>query len=118
MESTPDDIQAMGCAIHQFWIDRVNECTRAGVLKDGEPMEVGMTLWAHAHGLVQLFQRGRLNTDEAGFRRLVKESGARLFSGLMTDDFAERVGELVGVNGGAPHAGTGAENGMGGGSRG
>jgi len=91
MDAIPEDINSMGCAIHQFWNDRVNECMRAGVLKDSDPEDVGMTLWAHAHGLVQLYHQGRLNTDEASFRRLVRESGVRLFRGLMTDEYAARV---------------------------
>jgi AcrR family transcriptional regulator len=91
MDSIPDDIQSMGCAIHQFWNDRVSECMRAGVLKEGDPRDVSMTMWAHAHGLLQLYHQGRLNTDEAGFRRLVEESSARLFAGVMTDEFAARL---------------------------
>jgi len=97
MESIPDDIESMGCAIHQFWNDRVSECMRAGILKDGNSEDVGLTLWAHAHGLLQLFQQGRLNTDEAGFRRLVEESSARLFFGVLTDEFARRYAAEVGV---------------------
>lgn len=89
MECLPDDIQSMGCAIHQFWIDRVGECMRAGILKEGAPEDIGLTLWAHAHGLVQLYQQGRLNTDEAGFRTLVAGSTARFFSGVMTEESAE-----------------------------
>jgi AcrR family transcriptional regulator len=88
MESIPDDIESMGCSIHQFWNDRVNECMRAGILKESTSEDVGMTLWAHAHGLLQLYHQGRLDTDEAGFRRLVEESSNRLFLGLMTDEFA------------------------------
>jgi AcrR family transcriptional regulator len=95
MDAIPDDIQSMGCAIHQFWNDRVNECMRTGVLKEGDPEGVGLTLWAHSHGMVQLYQQGRLNTDEAGFRRLMKASGARLFGGLMNDDYAARLAGLV-----------------------
>jgi AcrR family transcriptional regulator len=91
MDSIPEDIQAMGCAIHQFWNDRVSECMRAGVLKDSDPEEVGLTLWGHHHGLVQLYHQGRLKTDADGFRTLVKESSARLFSGLMTEEYAEQV---------------------------
>jgi hypothetical protein len=60
---------------------------RVGVLKDGDPMGVSLTMWAHAHGLLQLYHQGRLNTDEAGFRRLVKESSGRLFAGIATDAF-------------------------------
>lgn len=93
MDSIPDDIETMGCAIHQFWNDRVIECMHAGVLRDGHPEEVGVTIWAHAHGLIQLYQQGRLNTDESGFRRLVKESGLRLFTGLMTEDFAAQIAD-------------------------
>jgi AcrR family transcriptional regulator len=91
MEAIPEDIEAMDCAIHQFWNDRVNECMRAGILKEGDPQDVSLTMWAHAHGLIQLYSQGRLNTDEAGFRRLVKESSARIFAGMMTEEFAERL---------------------------
>jgi len=87
MDSIPDDIESMECAIHQFWNDRVTECMRAGILKEGNPQEVSLTMWAHAHGLIQLYHQGRLNTDEDGFRRLVKESSDRLFAGILTDDF-------------------------------
>jgi AcrR family transcriptional regulator len=99
MDAIPDDIEAMGCAIHQFWIDRVGECMRAGVLKEGNPQDVSLTMWAHAHGLVHLYQQGRLNTDEAGFRRLVKESSERLFFGMVTEDFAERIALMGGTEG-------------------
>lgn len=90
MDEIPEDIQAMGCALGQFWNDRVSECMRAGVLKEALPEGVGLTVWAHTHGLVQLYQQGRLNTDEVGFRRLVEESSLRLFGGLLTDEFRER----------------------------
>jgi AcrR family transcriptional regulator len=88
MEAIPDDIESMGCAIHQFWNDRVNECMRAGVLKEGNPEDVSLTLWAHAHGMLQLYHQGRLKTDEEGFRRLMKESSERLFAGVVTEEFA------------------------------
>ena len=95
MDEIPEDIKAMGCAVGQFWNDRVSECMRAGVLKEALPEEAGLTVWAHAHGLVQLYQQGRLNTDEEGFRRLMDESSLRLFGGLLTDEFRGRLTELV-----------------------
>ena len=112
MESFPDDIESMGCAIQQFWIDRVNECMRAGVLKDGDPQAVGVTLWAHAHGLIQLYHRRRLNTDEAGFRRLVKESSTRLFAGVMTDESTKRLGASESTGDGEVLAGATTEAGI------
>jgi len=108
MEAIPDDIEAMGCAIHQFWNDRVNECMRAGILKESSSEDVGLTLWAHAHGLLQLFHQGRLDTDEAGFRRLVEESSDRLFLGLMTEDFVARLAAEEGAE-----VGEGTEVGVG-----
>jgi len=91
MDSIPADIETMGCAIHQFWNDRVIECMRAGVLKEGNPEDVSLTMWAHAHGLLQLYHQGRLNGDKADLRRLMDESSARLFAGIMTDEYAEQL---------------------------
>lgn len=84
MAALPEDIEGMGCAIHQFWIDRVGECMRAGILKEGDPLDVSMTMWAHAHGMVQFFQQGRLGTDAAAFRKLFGLSALRLMAGVGT----------------------------------
>jgi AcrR family transcriptional regulator len=81
----PEDIEAMGCAIHQFWIDRVSECMREGVLAEGDPLETSLTLWAHAHGLIDLFHHGLLGKDVEAFRKLFIASGARLMAGVATD---------------------------------
>jgi len=89
MERLPEDIEAMGCAIHQFWIDRVNECMRAGILQEGDPLQVSLTMWAHSHGMVQLFHQGHLGSDEKAFRALMEESGARLMAGLATETFVD-----------------------------
>lgn len=88
MTAIPDDIEAMGCAIHQFWIDRVGECVRAGILREADPFELSVTMWAHAHGIVQLYYQGRLGKDVDGFRALFKQSGQRLMAGVATKEFA------------------------------
>jgi len=89
MQALPDDIEAMGCALHQFWIDRVSECMRSGVLRDEDPLAVSCTMWAHAHGMVQLFHQGRLGTtDSATFRTMFEESWERLLVGIATETFA------------------------------
>jgi len=85
MAKVPEDIEAMGCAIHQFWIDRVSECMRAGVLMEGDPLETSLTLWAHAHGLIDLFHHGLLGKDVEAFRKLFIASGARLMAGVATN---------------------------------
>ena len=88
MVELPEDIEAMSCARHQFWIDRVRECMDAGILKDGDPTQTALTMWAHAHGLLQLHRQGHLQIDEAEFRVLFQESGARLMCGVATEAFA------------------------------
>jgi AcrR family transcriptional regulator len=88
MAGLPADIEAMGCATHQFWIDRVSECMRAGMLVEGDPLEASLTMWAHAHGLVQLFHQGHLGKDVEAFRKMFRESGVRLMVGLASRDFA------------------------------
>ena len=85
MTEVPEDIEAMGCAIHQFWIDRVSECMRAGVLVEGDPLETSLTMWAHSHGLIHLFHHGILGNDVAAFRKLFIASGTRLMAGVATN---------------------------------
>lgn len=87
MAALPEDIEAMGCAIHQFWIDRVGECMRAGILVDGDPLDVSLTMWAHAHGLVQLYHQGHLGKDVEAFRKMFRESWTRLMAGLARKEY-------------------------------
>ena len=93
MVELPADIEAMSSARHQFWIDRVRECMDAGILKDGDPRQTGLTMSAHAHGLLQLYRQGHLQIDDAAFRALFEESGARLMSGVATEAFAADLAE-------------------------
>lgn len=88
MSALPDDIEAMGCAVHQFWVDRVRECQDAGIMKEGDPMQVSLTMWAHAHGLVSLYHHGHFRMDEAAFRTQFERSGMLMMRGMATDDFA------------------------------
>ncbi len=88
MERLPDDIEAQGCAVHQFWVDRVREVQDAGLIKPGDPMEVSLTMWAHAHGMLALYNHGHFQMDEATFRKSFQESGARMMAGVATETFA------------------------------
>lgn len=88
MEGGSEELEAQACAIGQFWNDRVRECVEAGILREGDPEGIGLTLWAHFHGLLTLYLRGMLQVEEAMFRSMVRASAARLFRGLGTDAFA------------------------------
>ncbi|MDX1646369.1 MAG: TetR/AcrR family transcriptional regulator [Longimicrobiales bacterium] len=98
MESIPPDIEALRSATHQFWLDRVRECMEAGILRPGDPEETSVTMWAHAHGMVQLYHQGHLDADPEAFRALFKASGARLMAGVATPDFAATM-ETMGSDG-------------------
>ncbi|MSR36623.1 MAG: TetR/AcrR family transcriptional regulator [Gemmatimonadetes bacterium] len=93
VEAVRAETAEQGCAVGQFWNDRVREAIEAGLLRDGDPQSIGMTLWAHAHGLVSLYLKGMLPVEEGQFRALIKGSGARLMNGLGTRELAARSAE-------------------------
>ena len=78
------------CAIGQFWSDRVREMIDAGYFREGDPQEISLTLWAHAHGLVSIYHRGLLHLEsEKDFSRLMTDSFVRVLEGLGTERFGE-----------------------------
>ncbi len=101
MTELPDDIEAMGCSVHQFWIDRVRECVDEGILEHGDPVQMSVTMWAHAHGLLSLYHHGHFRMDERTFREQFHVSSTRMLIGLATRTFAaelaDRPKEQVGL---------------------
>jgi len=91
MAELPEDIEAMGCALHQFWVDRVRECMDAGILKPGDPVQMSLTIWAHAHGLVSLYHHGHFRIDQETFRAQFRASGRVMLMGIATEEFAAAV---------------------------
>ena len=81
-EKLPEEVEAQVCAVGQFWSDRVRECMEAGLLRGTTTDDVSVTLWGHAHGLISLYLRGVLRTDEKGFRALYRSSACRMLEGL------------------------------------
>mgnify|MGYP001544891013 CR=1 FL=1 len=88
LRAASDELEALGCAIGQFWHDRVRECMDDGILLEGDHEGISTTLWAHAHGLITLHRKGVLmregTLDEMEFRRLFELSGLRMLRGLAT----------------------------------
>lgn len=87
-EGLPAEIENQACAVGQFWNDRVRECMDSGILRRGDPKDISVTLWTHAHGLVTLYLRGVLRIDEEGFRELYASSSRRVLAGLATEECA------------------------------
>ncbi len=94
-EQVPEEITAQGCAVGQFWNDRVRECIEAGLLREGDPEAIGISLWSHAHGLISLYLKGMLPLAEDDLRALYRASCARVLMGLGTRSYAERLAEAL-----------------------
>lgn len=91
----PEEVCAQIGAVGQFWHDRLRELMDAGLLREGDPHDVGVTLWAHSHGLISLYLRGFLHVDEDEFRALYAVSSRRALSGMTTEAF-RYAGEMEG----------------------
>jgi AcrR family transcriptional regulator len=68
----------------QFLVDRVEECMRAKVLREGDSTEIAAIIWAHVHGLVSLRLSGHLGRagPDAEFTRFYEAAVERLVTGL------------------------------------
>lgn len=78
----PDDFAARRSAAFSLLADRVAAAMVARELRDDDPNEVALTLWAHAHGLIVLQLAGRFGPQLAPYRRAFDGSLARLLAGL------------------------------------
>ncbi|MFK2892965.1 TetR/AcrR family transcriptional regulator [Dyella flagellata] len=80
----PEDFRARHSPTFNVVIDAVIEGMAQGVLKQDDPYDVAMTMWAHQHGLIALYRAGRFSYDEAQFRAFYKQSMRRLLDGIQT----------------------------------
>jgi AcrR family transcriptional regulator len=78
----PEDFRARQSPTLNVVADAVAEGVQLGVLKQDDPWDVAMSLWAHAHGLVALYRAGRFSYDETQFRTFYFESIGRLIDGI------------------------------------
>lgn len=62
--------------------DAVAEGMNQGVLREDDPWDVAMTLWAQAHGLIALYRAGRFNYNAKQFRQYYLASIRRLLNGI------------------------------------
>jgi len=80
----PEDFRARRSPTLNVVADAVAEGMRMGVLREDDPWDVAMTLWAHTHGLVALYRAGRFSYDERQFRVFYRASIGRLLDGIKT----------------------------------
>jgi hypothetical protein len=98
VEAVKAEVASQGCAVSQFWNDRVREAIDAGILEKGDPEAVGMTLWAHAHGFISLYLKGMLALDAVVFRGLYERSSHRMMRGLGTRPYAQTLSDAAEAN--------------------
>ena len=78
----PEDFHARRSPTFNVTLDAVIEGMAKGVLKQDDPHDVTMSLWAHGHGLIALYRAGRFSYDEAQFRAFYIQSLRRLLDGI------------------------------------
>jgi AcrR family transcriptional regulator len=78
----PEDFRARRSPTLNLIADAVAEGIDAGVLREDDPWDAAMTLWAHTHGLIALYRAGRFSFGERDFRTFYKQSLQRLFDGM------------------------------------
>lgn len=80
----PEDFKAGHSPTLNVVQDVVVEAQQAGALRAGDPWDIAMSLWAHAHGLIALYRADRFSYDERQFRAFYEASLQRLLDGLRT----------------------------------
>ncbi|OOG38243.1 TetR/AcrR family transcriptional regulator [Rhodanobacter sp. C05] len=78
----PEDFHARRSPTFNVALDTIIEGMAQGVLKQDDPYDVTMAVWAQQHGLVALYRAGRFSYDEAQFRAFYLQSLGRLIDGI------------------------------------
>ncbi|MDB4915133.1 MAG: regulatory protein TetR [Gemmatimonadetes bacterium] len=77
-----DENMSVTAASFEILRGAVADAISAGALARRNSVEVTLTVWAQAHGLVSLYVAGRFGGGEESFRRLFDNSIALLLGGL------------------------------------
>jgi AcrR family transcriptional regulator len=79
----PQDFQAGRSPTASLLMDAVATGVNAGILRKVEPWEVAFHMGALSHGLIMLYQGGRISTTAQGFRELYRTAFKTYFHGLL-----------------------------------
>ena len=78
----PEDFRQRRSPTLNVIADRLSEGMRQGRLRDIDPWDTAMTLWALAHGLISLYRAGRFSYDDEQFRTFYLHSLGIAFDGI------------------------------------
>lgn len=79
----PEDFRARCSPTLNVVADMLTEAMRQGLLRENDPWDIAMTLWAQAHGLIALYRAGRFSYDEERFRAFYLQSIGVVFDGIV-----------------------------------
>ncbi len=78
----PEDFRERRSPTLNVVADALMEGMREGVLRQDDPWDAAMSLWAHGHGLIALYHAGRFSYDEKRFRAFYLQSFGRVLDGI------------------------------------
>jgi AcrR family transcriptional regulator len=78
----PEDFRARLSPTLNVVADLIAEGMRQGLLREGDPWDLAMALWAQGHGLIVLYRAGRFSYDDVQFRSFYLQSIGVLFDGI------------------------------------
>ncbi|HEX7118781.1 MAG TPA: TetR/AcrR family transcriptional regulator [Longimicrobiales bacterium] len=82
---TPLERNAVGTVrvrTYAFLRDRIDDCMRAGLVRDGDASQVAIEVWAQMHGLIALYMAGAVAGTADAFRDRYARAVDRLFASL------------------------------------
>jgi AcrR family transcriptional regulator len=78
----PQDFRAGKSPVVALTVDRIEAAQRAGKVREGDPLEMALFVWAQLHGLVMLHRSGRFSLKRSDFLALCKRCSALALRGL------------------------------------
>jgi AcrR family transcriptional regulator len=78
----PQDLEGNKSPTFNILRTVVSQLMDRGVFQQDDVGETGLSIWAHAHGLITLYLSGRINMPRTAFRKLYIRSLDRLLNGL------------------------------------
>lgn len=79
----PEDFRARCSPTLNVVADLLSEGMQQGLVREADPWDLAMSLWAQAHGLIALYRAGRFSFDEQAFRSFYLKSIGVVFDGIL-----------------------------------
>lgn len=79
----PDDFVARRSPPVSMIFDHIEAAKRAGLLGEAPTPEIGLSIWAMAQGMVELYRAGRFVDGEDAFRTLFRAAMARCLASFL-----------------------------------